>query len=108
MHAGQTVAMHIDFNSFKAAYVAGDPASSCQHETSVRRLSTCSYAEDYELVSAGGGRTDKFVTQWRWFWRSGGSWQQFGEVSCSAFSLSYCSFAELSQIKHTNCTCLTY
>ena len=72
--------MHIQFDSYKAVYVVGEPASSRQYETSVRRLSTCSYAEDSVLVSAGGGRTEKSVTQWRWFWCSGGRWLQFGEV----------------------------
>ena len=73
--------VRIKFELSKADYVTGDPATSQQHETIVRRLSTCSYAEDDELVSAGGGRTEKFLTQWRWFWWNGGSWLQFGEVS---------------------------
>ena len=70
----------IYFDSFKAVYVVGEPASSAKYETNARRLSTCSYAEDDELVSSGGNRTEKFVTQWRWFWCSGGSWLQFGQV----------------------------
>jgi len=75
------VTVHLHFNSFKAVCVVGDPASSPWYETRARRLSTCSYAEDDELVSAGGGTTKKFVTQWRWFWSSGGNWLRFGEVS---------------------------
>jgi len=74
------VTIRIHFDSFKAVYFVGEPASSPQSETNVRRLSTCSYAEDDEIVSAGGGRVEKFVTQWRWFWCSGGSWLRFGEV----------------------------
>ena len=84
------MAVRIQFDSLKAVYVVGDPASSRQHDTSVRRLSTCSYAEDSDLVAAGGGRTEKFVTQWRWFWCSSGRWLQFGEVSHFPFILNYC------------------
>jgi len=88
MHDGQTVTLRIHFDSLKAVSIVGDPASSSQCEISVRRLSTCSYAEDTELVSAGGGPTEKFVTQWRWFWCSAGHWLQFGEVSCPQFVLN--------------------
>lgn len=77
MHAEHVVTLRIHFDSFKAVYIVGDQAGGCQYETRVRRLSTCSYAEDSQLVSAGGGRTDKFVTQWRWFWHTDGSWLQF-------------------------------
>jgi len=94
MHAGHTVTVHIQFDSFKAVYIVGEPASSRQYETSVRRLSTCSYAEDNELVSAGGGRTEKSVTQWRWFWCSGGRWLQFGEVGCYLFIVNLCYFTD--------------
>jgi len=69
-------------------YIVGDQADSCQYETFVRRLSTRSYAEDSQLVSAGGGTTEKFVTQWRWFWYTGDGWSQFGDVSC----LCCCTF----------------
>ena len=72
--------VRIHFDSFKAVYVVGEPTNSPQYETNARRLSTCSYAEDDDIVSAGGSRAEKFVTQWRWFWCSGGSWLQFGEV----------------------------
>ena len=85
--------MHVHFDSFKATYAVGDEATSKWYEASVRRLSTCSYAEDEELVSAGGGGTEKFVTQWRWFWYSNGSWSQFGEVRC--FLLVFVCFAVL-------------
>ena len=81
-HGEHIVPMHIDLNSFKAVYVVNDPATSPQYNASIRRLSTPSYAEDGDLVAAGGGRTEKFVTQWRWFWQSGGFWLEFGEVTC--------------------------
>jgi len=75
------VAVFVNFNSLKAVYTVTDQDTGVQFEASVRRLSSCSYAEDGELVSSGGGKTEKFVTQWRWFWCSGVSWLQFGEVS---------------------------
>ena len=79
------MAVLIYFDTLKAVCVVGEPPlSGRRFETVVRRLSTCSYAEDDELVSTGGGTTEKFVTQWRWFWCSGGRWQQFEEVSLSA------------------------
>ena len=82
MHAGLALIVRVHFDSLKAVYFIGDgdSLSSPHGEALVRRLSTCSYAEDSELVSAGGGTTEKFLTQWRWFWQSGGMWQMFGEV----------------------------
>ena len=93
--------VRIHFDSLKAVYIVGDPASSPRYETSVRRLSTCSYAEDGDIVSAGGGTTEKFVTHWRWFWCTGGNWRQFGEVSCLPFVLIFCSFTDSSQKSNT-------
>jgi len=75
------VTVNIYFDSLTAVYIVGDQVGGCQCKAHVRRLSTCSYAEDIQLVSAGGGRTEKFVTQWRWFWFTDGSWLQFGDVS---------------------------
>lgn len=93
--------VHIDFNSFKAVYIVGDPSSSPQYETNVRRLSTCSYAEDHEIVSTGGGFKEKYVTQWRWYWCSGGNWLPFGEVSSFLLVFNYYS-------AHVSADSLTY
>jgi len=75
------LSLNIQFDSLTATYAVGDEAYSDMYETVVRRLSTCSYVEDSELVGAGGGATQRFLTQWRWFYNVDGNWFQFGEVS---------------------------
>jgi hypothetical protein len=75
------VSISVDLDSFMAVYVVGDIATNIQRLATVRRLSTCSYASDRDVVCHQGGVTDRFVTQWRWYFCGDGVWRLFGEVS---------------------------